>query len=64
MRPSCRPASDRLFVPVGQTTLLYKEGPELSSLLWRQHPVASPELVRLGLDGTAQNLPAAYEVSA
>jgi hypothetical protein len=64
MRSSCRPASDRLFVPVGQTTLLYKEGPELSSLLWCQHPVASPELVRLGLDGTGRNLPAADEVSA
>ena len=28
MLPSCRRASDNLYVPVEQTTLLYKEGSE------------------------------------
>ena len=36
MHPSCRRASDNLYVPVEQTTLLYKEGPELP-----RRPVAS-----------------------
>ena len=63
MRPSCRRASANLHAPVEQTTLLYKEVPELPSWLWRQHPVASPELFRLGLGPTARNLPAADEVS-
>jgi hypothetical protein len=64
MPPSCRRASANLHAPVEQTTLLYKEVAELPSRLWRQHPVASPELFRLGLDATARNLPAADQVFA
>ena len=38
MRPSCRRASDNLHVPVEQTTLLYKEGPEFLRQPWREQP--------------------------
>jgi hypothetical protein len=47
MPPSCRRASDHLYILVEQATLLYKEGPELPRRLWGQQPPASPELFRL-----------------
>ena len=59
MRPSCRRASDNLYVPVEQTTLLYKEVPELPRQPWREQPAASPELFRLGPGAATRNLPAA-----
>ena len=58
MFPSCRRASDNLYVPVEQTTLLYKEVPELPRQPWRHQPVDPPELLHLGLGGTTRNLPA------
>jgi hypothetical protein len=64
MPPSRRRTSDHLHVPVEPTTLLYKEGHELSRQPWSEQPVASPELFRLGLDGTARNPPTADEFSA
>ena len=63
MFSSCRRASDNLYVPVKQTTLLYqtsllyKEGPELPRQPWREPPAGSPELLHLGL-GETRNLPA------
>jgi hypothetical protein len=53
MRRSSRRGSDNHYVAVEQTTLLYKEGPELP-----RQPAASPELFRLGPGAAARNLPA------
>jgi hypothetical protein len=58
MRPSCRSASDNLHVPVGQTALLYKEGPEFLRPLRRRQPADAPELFRLGPDAAVRTLPA------
>jgi hypothetical protein len=58
MPPSCRRASANLHVPVEQTTLLYKEVPELTCQLWREQPAGSPELFRLGSGGAARKLAA------
>jgi hypothetical protein len=58
MRPSCRRASANLHVPVGQTALLYKEGPELNRQPWSEQPADSPELFRLGPGAATRNLPA------
>ena len=58
MRPSCRRDSDNRYVPVEQTTLLYKEGPEFPGQPWSEQPAASPELFRLGPGAAARNLPA------
>jgi hypothetical protein len=59
MRPSSRRASDNLHVPVEQTTLLYKEVPELPRQPWHHQPVDRPELLHVGLGGTTRNLPPA-----
>jgi hypothetical protein len=48
MHPSCRSASDNLYVPVEHTSLLHKEVPVLV-----RH---SPERFRLGLGETTRNL--------
>jgi hypothetical protein len=56
MNPSCRRASDNLYIRVEQTALLYKEVPELPRRLCREDP---PELFRLGLGAAARNLAAA-----
>jgi hypothetical protein len=58
MRLSCRCASDNLHVPVEQTTLLHKEGPEFLGRPWRQQPANAPELFHLGLVETTRILPA------
>jgi hypothetical protein len=58
MRPSCRRASANLHVPVEQTTLLYKEGPELNRQPWTEQPAISPKLFHLGLGASTRNLPA------
>jgi hypothetical protein len=47
MSPSCRRASDHLHVLVEQTTLLYKEGPELKRQPWSEQPATYPKLFRL-----------------
>jgi hypothetical protein len=59
MRPSCRRASDNLYVPDRQTSLLYKEVPEFPRSLWCQEQADSPQLFRLRLGETTWNLPAA-----
>ena len=64
MFSSCRCASGSLDVPVGQFTLLYKEGPELNRQPWSEQPATSPKLFRLRPGAAARNLPAADEVSA
>jgi hypothetical protein len=56
MRPSRRRASANLHVPVEQTTLLYKEGPELNCQPWSEQPAISPKLFHLGLGAAARNL--------
>jgi len=56
MRPSCRRASANLHVPVEQTALLYKEGPEFLRRPWGQQPAASPELFRLRRGAAPRNL--------
>jgi hypothetical protein len=48
MRPSRRRASDNPCVPVEQTTLLYKEAPELLLQLRGQQLADGRELFRLG----------------
>jgi hypothetical protein len=58
MRPSRRRASGNLYVPVEQTTLLYKEGSELPRHPWREQLAASPEPFRLGPGAAARNLAA------
>jgi hypothetical protein len=58
MHPVCRHTSANLHVPVEQTTLLYKEGPEFLGRPWGQQPAASPELFRRGPGAAARNLPA------
>jgi hypothetical protein len=52
----CRRASDNLYIRVKQTTLLYKEAPELPSQPWREQPVAPSELFRRGPGAAARNL--------
>jgi hypothetical protein len=59
MLSSCRRASANLHVPVEQTPLLYKEGPEFLRPLWRQQAADAPELFRLRLGETTATLPAA-----
>jgi hypothetical protein len=58
MFASCRCASGSLDVPVGQTTLLYKEVIEFLRWRSRQQPAGSPELFRFGPGAAARNLPA------
>jgi hypothetical protein len=55
MRPSCRHTSGNLFVPVQQTTLLYKEGSE--TLRRARRDIGSLKHLWLGFGGTG-NLPA------
>jgi hypothetical protein len=55
MPPSCRRASANLHVPVGQTTLLYKEGHE--TLRRARRGTDSLKRLQLGL-GKTGNLPA------
>jgi hypothetical protein len=59
MRPSCRRASANRHVPVEQTTLLYKEGPEFLRRHCGQQPAASPEPFHLRVGETTRNLPPA-----
>jgi hypothetical protein len=63
MFASCRCASGSLDVPVGQTTLLYKEVIEFLRWRSRQQPDGSPELFQLGLGATTRKRPAG-EVSS
>ena len=55
MRPSCRRASANPHVPVEQSTLLYKEGPE--TLRRARRDTDSLKHLQLGF-GEAGNLPA------
>jgi hypothetical protein len=63
MLSSCRCGSGSLCVPVGQTSLLYKEAPELPRRPWREHPPDAPEFFRHAPGAATRNLPAAEEVS-
>ena len=58
MRPSCRRASDSLYVRIEQTALLYKEECELPRQAWREQPAASAALFRFVLGAATENLPA------
>jgi hypothetical protein len=55
MHPSCRRASANLHVPIGQTTLLYKE--EHETLRRARRDTDSLKHLQLGL-GETGNLPA------
>ncbi|MEA2538777.1 MAG: hypothetical protein QOH35_143 [Acidobacteriaceae bacterium] len=59
MFSSCRRASNRLYVRVEQTALLYKEVCELPRRPWHHQAVDRPKLLYLylGLGGTTRNLP-------
>ena len=59
MFSTCRCGSGNLHVPVGQTSLLYKEAPELPRLPWCHQPADYLELFHLGLRETTRILPAA-----
>ena len=59
MFPSCRCASDNLHVPVEQTALLYKEGPESLRQPWPQQPADVRSSFALDLAAATRNLPAA-----
>jgi hypothetical protein len=63
MRSSCRRASANLYVPIEQTSFLYKEGPELNRQPWSEQPADAPELLHLGLVATTRKLQAG-EVSS
>ncbi len=57
MRPSCRRASANLYVPVEQTTLLYKEVPE--TLRRASAPTSRLSQSSFSLDSAqTRNLPA------
>jgi hypothetical protein len=58
MPPSCRRASAIFHLPVEQTTLLYKEVPDLARSPWSQEPAGSPEFFPLGPGAAARNLAA------
>jgi hypothetical protein len=58
MHPSCLHGPGSLYGLVAQTTLLYKEGPEVPGGSWRQQPADSPELFCLGPGAAARNLAA------
>jgi hypothetical protein len=58
MRPACRRTCANLHVPVEQTTLLYKEVPDLARSPWCQEPAGPPEFFPLGPGAAARNLAA------
>jgi hypothetical protein len=58
MFASCCCGSGRLDVPVGQTSLLYKEAPELLHQSWQQQQADSSELFCVGPGAAARNLAA------
>jgi hypothetical protein len=57
MFSSCRRASANLHVPVEQTTLLYKEGPEFLHPSWHQQSADAPERFHLGVGETTGIMP-------